>query len=151
MARNKILNEVVIMMKSKLMSTILVLSILLGFTAVFAQSSTVSATADQVKAAYDKFIAARTEYQTSVRNGADKTAIDSAYTKFIAAQAEYQKLNKAAGNCVTPGSGRQNNSNGGGQGLKKRDGSCGSASSISQQQGQGQAQGKGKGKGRGGR
>ena len=141
------------MMKSKLMSTILVLSILLGFTAVFAQSSTVSVTADQVKAAYDKFIAARTEYQSAVRSGADKTAIDSAYAKFVAAQAEYQKLNKDAGNCVTPGSGRQSNSNGNGQGLKKRDGSCGSTSSISQQQGQGagQGQGRGKGKGRGGR
>lgn len=135
------------MMRSKLMLTVLVLSILFGFTAAFAQA-TATVTADQVKAALDKFTAARTEYQTLVRSGAEKTAIDAAYTKFTAAQAEYQQLNKAAGNCLTPGSGKQTNKNGNGQGngLKKRDGSCGQTTQ-SGNSGAGKMQGKGKGRG----
>lgn len=132
------------MMKSKLMLTVLAFSILLGFTAAFAQTAT-TVTADQVKAALDKFTAARTEYQTLVRSGAEKTAIDAAYSKFIAAQAEYQKLNKAAGDCLTPGSGKQANQNG--NGLKKRDGSCGQSGTQSGASGAGKMQGRGKGRG----
>jgi hypothetical protein len=148
MARSKNLNEVVIMMRSKLMLTVLAFSILLGFTAAFAQT-TATVTADQVKAALDKFTAARTEYQTLVRSGAEKAMIDAAYTKFTAAQAEYQQLNKAAGNCLTPGSGKQTNQNGNGQGsgLKKRDGSCGQSGTQSGASGAGKMQGKGKGRG----
>ena len=138
------------MMKSKLMLTVLVFSILFGFTAAFAQTAT-TVTADQVKAALDKFTAARAEYQTLVRSGAEKTAIDAAYSKFLTAQAEYQQLNKAAGNCLTPGSGKQTNQNGNGQGsgsgLKKRDGSCGQSGTQSGASGAGKMQGRGKGRG----
>lgn len=134
------------MMRSKLMLTVLAFSILFGFTAAFAQTTV---TADQVKVALDKFTAARTEYQTLVRSGAEKTKIDAAYSKFIAAQAEYQQLNKAAGNCLTPGSGKQANQNGNGQGsgLKKRDGSCGQSGTQQGASGAGKMQGKGKGRG----
>lgn len=135
-------------MKSKLTAALVVFSILIGFTVAFAQTAS-TVTADQLKAALDKFTAARTEYQTLVKNGADKASIEAAYAKFTAARAEYQQLNKAAGNCDI--SGKQTNKNGGGQGngLKKRDGSCGiSGSAQGTMQGTGSMQGRGKGRGR---
>ncbi len=141
------------MIKSKLTVMAVVFSILLGFTVAFAQTTdTTTVSADQVKAALDKFTAARNEYQSLVKSGADQAAIDSARIKFESARIEYQKLNQAAGNCTTPGSGKKNNKNGNaqGNGLKKRDGSCGQIpSSISGQSQNNSSMGMGKGRGNG--
>lgn len=144
------------MMKSKLTVMAVVFSILFGFTVAFAQTdSTTTVSADQLKAALDKFSAARSDYQALVKSGADQAAIDSARAKFESAKSEYQKLNQAAGNCITPGSGKKTHKNGNaqGNGLKKRDGSCGQTPSAINGQGQqkGQSMGKDNGKGRSGR
>ncbi|HNY11194.1 MAG TPA: hypothetical protein PKK26_06345 [Candidatus Wallbacteria bacterium] len=111
-------------MKFKVSLSILVVFMVVLFAGfVHAQSAstetttaTTTVTAEQVKAANDKFIAARTEYQTAVKSGAEKSVIESAYVRYIAARDEYQKLNQAAGNCII-GSGQGAKNNGGkGQG-----------------------------------
>ena len=145
-------------MKFKIGSALAVVLMALAFsmfsTAVKAQTASsetaVTVTAEQVKAANDKFIQARNEYQQLVKSGAEKSLIEAAYVKFMAARDEYQKLNQAAGNCI-PGSGQGasgNNGKGNGQGL--RDGSCaGAALSASQGSSSGSCNGTAYGNGKG--
>lgn len=147
-------------MKFKVSLVLAVVFMALAFsmfsTAVKAQTvsseAAVTVTAEQVKAANDKFIQARTEYQQLVKSGAEKSLIEAAYVKFMAAREEYQKLNQAAGNCV-PGSGQGasgNNGRGGGNGQGLRDGSCaGGTLSATQGSASGTCDGTGQGKGKG--